>query len=182
MVGRHPVAFVVAVGVLALTLGLASAWLLSSREQRATLAAGGLPPGAARPAFTLPDAQGHLRPVSEWDGKVLLVNFWATWCPPCRREIPHFIDLQARYGDRGLQIVGIAIDDPETVGALATSTGVNYPILLGEAGAIDASVRFGNAQGALPYTVVIDRSGRVVLTHLGEITPQVLDTLVQPLL
>ena len=185
MAVQRPVALVVAVAVLALTLGLASAWLLGVNRDRGPLIPAvpvGLPAGSERPEFVLPDLQGRLRPVSEWGGKVLLVNFWATWCPPCLKEIPLFIDLQSRHGDRGLQVVGIAIDNPDAVSALAASRGINYPVLLGDEEAIDASVRYGNTRGVLPYTVVVDRRGRVVLSHLGEMTPEALDALVLPLL
>ncbi|MGH8657828.1 MAG: TlpA family protein disulfide reductase [Gammaproteobacteria bacterium] len=123
-----------------------------------------------RPEFTLNDLQNKPRRVGEWNGKVLVVNFWATWCPPCRKEIPQFIALQQEFEERGLQFLGIAIDDREAVREFAQSLRFNYPILVGEQDAVDVAIAYGNVIGALPYTVVVDRKGTIVLTHQGELS------------
>jgi thiol-disulfide isomerase/thioredoxin len=141
-----------------------------------------LTPGTERPDFTLPDLEGRLRQVGEWDGKVLVVNFWATWCPPCLREIPHFVELQRRHATRGLQFLGVAVDDPDAVSAYAEGIGVNYPILVLQAGAAELSGRYGNRFGALPYTAIVDRQGRLVAARAGEIRPSDLEAIVTPLL
>ena len=120
-----------------------------------------------RPEFSLPDAEGRLRSISEWDGKLLLVNFWATWCPPCLHEIPVFIELQARYADRGVQFLGIAIDDAEQVNAFAEQAGLNYPTLIGQLEAIEIAKAFGNRTGGLPYTVVVAPDGEIIARHTG---------------
>lgn len=120
-----------------------------------------------RPDFTLNDLSGAPRSVSEWDGKVLVVNFWATWCPPCREEIPHFVALQNELGGQGVQFLGVAIDEPAEVRAFVREHGVNYPTLVGAEDAMAVSQRFGNDLGALPYTVIVDRTGRVAFTHRG---------------
>jgi thiol-disulfide isomerase/thioredoxin len=139
-------------------------------------------PVSELPVFSLPDLQGHTRISTEWLGQVLVVNFWATWCPPCRREMPLFVDLQERFGTRGLQFVGIAIDEPQPVKKFAESIGVNYPILLGETEAISLSQSLGNRFGSLPFTVVFDRSGKRVFVQTGELDRQMLDEQAIPLL
>jgi len=124
-------------------------------------------PPETRPEFTLPDPSGEMRSVSEWDGKLLVINFWATWCPPCLEEIPMFVDLQARHAGDGLQFVGIAIDQRENVVEFMRGQEMNYPVLLGQMGAIEVGKRYGNRLGALPYTVVVGRDGRIAFVKPG---------------
>jgi len=124
-------------------------------------------PGGRRPEFSLPDLGGVRHRASEWDGKLLVINFWATWCPPCLHEIPGFIALQERYASRGVQFLGIAIDDGENVRAFADKIGLNYPTLHGQLDALEVMNAYGNAIGALPFTVLVDRSGSVVARHPG---------------
>ena len=126
--------------------------------------------GSRRPDFRLPDLDGVIREVQEWDGRVLVVNFWATWCPPCRREMPGFIALQNQYAERGLQFVGIAIDEQTAVADVVQELGVNYPTLMGQADAMELGRRFGNTLGALPYTVIVDRQGILVFAKRGELS------------
>lgn len=123
-----------------------------------------------RPVFSLPDTAGQTRSVQEWDGHVVVINFWATWCPPCREEIPEFVALQQKYATRGLQFIGIAIDEPEAVLAFMKATGINYPVLLGQLTGVDLSRKYGNRWGALPFTAMIDRQGQVVSVKGGSIT------------
>lgn len=122
------------------------------------------------------------QPLAQWRGKVLVVNFWATWCPPCRTEIPEFIKLQTQYGTQGLQFVGIAIDETAKVQAFADEVGINYPVLVGDLEAVALSQATGNRLGGLPYTVVVDRSGKIVATELGGLTGAKLEALIKPLL
>lgn len=103
-----------------------------------------------RPDFALPDLEGHLRKASEWDGKVTIVNFWATWCPPCRKEMPDFVELQELYGSQGVQFIGIAIDNKEKVQDFIDTIGVNYPTLVGDNEAIEVAKQYGDRFGALP--------------------------------
>jgi thiol-disulfide isomerase/thioredoxin len=126
----------------------------------------------SRPIFSLPDLQGQNRTNTEWDGKVVIINFWATWCPPCIKEIPMFIKLQEKYAAQGLQLVGIAIDNPKAVQEFVNNKGINYPILVGEQDAITVANRFGNHFGTLPFTVVIDRQAQIVRRHPGEMEQQ----------
>ncbi len=125
--------------------------------------------GNAKPetAVRLSDLGGKERSLGEWRGKVLVINFWATWCAPCREEIPLLIDLQKRYGSKGLQVVGIAIDSPEATAAYAQTMGINYPVLLGETDGIALLARYDNRYGSLPFTVVEARDGTVSTRKLG---------------
>ncbi len=131
-----------------------------------------------RPGFLLPDLTGEMRNMNEWNGKVTVVNFWATWCPPCRKEMPVFIELQKKYGAQGLQFVGIALDDENKVQDYIATLGLEYPILLGDDDAIRVSEDFGNRLGALPYTAVIDREGFIVRTYRGEVSQNSLERLI----
>lgn len=122
---------------------------------------------AALLGISLPDTKGREQPLAQWKGKVLVVNFWATWCVPCREEMPEFVKAQRDFGDRGVQFVGIAIDQPDKVDAFAAELHLNYPALIGGFGAIELSKVMGNRLGALPFTVIVDRAGRVSHTQLG---------------
>ena len=128
------------------------------------------------------DLQEKVQPLAQWKGKVLVVNFWATWCPPCLAEIPEFIQLQKQYDKQGVQFIGIAIDQKSKVQAYAQEVGMNYPVLLGDLAGIDLARRIGNAQGGLPYTVILDRSGKIVTTQLGALSHEKLEGIIKPLL
>ncbi len=120
-----------------------------------------LPPNeltGAAPAFTLTNLDGKPVSLADFRGKVVVLDFWATWCPPCKREIPDFIDLQKEYGSRGVQIVGIALDELEKVQAFARQNGMNYPVLLGSD---EVSMKYGGIEG-IPTTFIIDKSGTIV--------------------
>ena len=140
--------------------------------------------GAAErlPDFTLPNVDGSLWRAEEWRGKVMVVNFWATWCPPCRREMPLFVRLDERFRDRGVLFVGIAIDDPGAVRDFIDTHGIEFPILLGQEKGIELARRLGNRLEALPYTVVSDRKGRIRLRRAGEMTERTLLPLLERLL
>ena len=137
--------------------------------------------GAAVLAMVLPDPDGREQALAQWRGKVLVVNFWATWCAPCREEMPQFVAAQARDGAKGVQFVGIAVDDVEKVRVFAREIGLNYPTLIGGFGAIELSRTLGNDLAALPFTIVLDRRGRVVHTQLGPLKAARLDGLLAKL-
>ena len=126
--------------------------------------------GMQRPEFAAADLDGNLRNIKEWDGKLIFLNFWATWCPPCLKEIPDFIELQREYGSQGLQIIGIAIDDEEAVRGYVNKVGMNYPTMVLEAEGVGLAKRFGNGAGVLPYTVIIKHDGEINNTIMGELS------------
>ena len=138
--------------------------------------------GAAVLGLVLPDLDGREQPLAQWRGKVLIVNFWATWCAPCREEMPQFIETQARDASKGLQFVGIAVDQVDKVREFVKEIRLNYPALIGGFGAIELSRALGNDLAALPFTIVLDRDGRVAHTQLGPLKPARLDTLLRELL
>ena len=107
--------------------------------------------------------------LSEWQGKVLVVNFWASWCPPCVEEMPTLDHLQQEYFQQNVLFVGIGIDSPSNIREFLKSTPVSYPIVIGGMEGSNISKQMGNTQGALPYTVVINAKGKAVYTKLGKI-------------
>jgi thiol-disulfide isomerase/thioredoxin len=133
-------------------------------------------------ATRLPDLNNRPQGVEQWKGKVLVVNFWATWCAPCREEIPLFVKLQEKYAGRGLQFVGIAIDQPEKVRPFAAEFGMNFPILIGDADTIDLGKKLGNRAGVLPYTLIVGRDGKIVSTEIGAVKEAKLEALLGSLL
>lgn len=120
-------------------------------------------------AMKLPDAAGTPRSINEWQGKIRVINFWATWCPPCREEMPLFIKAQSEWSKQGVQFVGVAIDNTEAVNAFSRKLGVNYPLLLAEEQGPPLMAGLGNALGALPYTMIVDGKGKVLRQHAGEV-------------
>jgi thiol-disulfide isomerase/thioredoxin len=133
-------------------------------------------------AASLPDLADTLQPISQWRGKVMVVNFWASWCEPCREEIPEFIKLQKKFGDQGVVFVGIAVDQKERVAAFSKQIGINYPVLVGDLSAMKLADAAGNRQGALPFTVIIDRSGNITGSKLGRLSQSKLEGMLKPLL
>ena len=133
-------------------------------------------------AVSMPDLEGKPRKVADWAGNVVVVNFWATWCPPCLKEIPEFIRLQEKLAGKGVQFVGIAADQPEKVRQFAAKMQINYPILLGEMDVIEMARLAGNTSGGLPFTVVLDRKGRWVQSEMGALDEAKLSGILAPLL
>ena len=131
------------------------------------------------PAISFNDLDGKPVSIAQYKGKLLLVNFWATWCAPCLSEMPLLIKAQKQYGARGLQIIGPAMDEAKDVKALATKLGVNYPVMADFASADAAMSMLGNKQGALPFSVLIDAKGMIVKTVLGGLHEDDLNALVQ---
>jgi thiol-disulfide isomerase/thioredoxin len=122
------------------------------------------------PQFQLADRNGEMRSLQDWPDQALIVNFWATWCAPCRREIPLLQQLQRDHAGEGFQVIGIAVDFRDKVLAYADEMKIEYPLLIGEQEALDAAAAFGMTTVGLPFTVFSDRKGRIVAAHLGELT------------
>ena len=160
------------VAVIAATGGL----FLASRQAAAPGPAPTAATGAAatapthRPSFTLVDLDGKQRSSDEYAGKAVIFNFWATWCAPCRREIPMLNALQAEYGPRGLQVLGIAMDTQENIATYRKELNLDYPSLQGELEAVAVGRQFGLDLYALPISVFTAKDGRILGVHMGELT------------
>jgi thiol-disulfide isomerase/thioredoxin len=144
------------------------------------------PPGVAvarrgdrRPDPALVDLAGQAHTLGEWDGKLVLVNFWASWCAPCREEMPALDQFQRDFADRGVQVIGLAVDDAGSTREFLAHTPVRYPIVLA-ADASDPGIAFGNTRSALPFSVLIGRDGRILEQHLGGISDETLKRWVEP--
>jgi peroxiredoxin len=130
----------------------------------------------------LPDAEGREQRLDQWRGKVLVVNFWATWCAPCRDEMREFVRLQRADGAKGLQFVGIAVDQTDKVQQFAKEIDLNYPALIGGLGAMQLSQAMGNELMALPFTLVVSREGKIVHRQLGPLKQAQLEQIIGKLL
>jgi len=133
-------------------------------------------------AAAYPDMQGIVQPLAQWRGKVVVLNFWAPWCPPCIREMPGFVELQRKYRERGLIFVGIALDSKENVQTYLRDNTVNYPILLGQDDAVELSNAIGNHRNGLPFSAILDRRGNIVAAQVGMLQKTKLEKLIIPLL
>ena len=121
------------------------------------------------PDFSVNDLAGKPTPISAWRGKSLMINFWATWCAPCRSEIPLLETIATEWAARDLTVIGIAVDHPDNVQAFAEAFKINYPVLVGEQDALEAAAKFGMGSPAFPFTVFTDRRGEVVALFVGEL-------------
>lgn len=155
---------------VALVAGAIGFWF-ATREQPA------LPPAPVavaspefRPEFSLATVDGPQRSMKEFEGKAVIINFWATWCAPCRREIPLLNRLQAENAAKGLQIIGIALDTHENVAAYQLELPLSYVSLYGELEAMAVGRAFGLDLYGLPVSVFTDKAGRIVAVHTGELT------------
>jgi thiol-disulfide isomerase/thioredoxin len=173
--------FYVIVAILSIAAGVA----YKSREMGITTS---LPDNVKKAAVetffntTLLTPDGTPQAMSQWQGKTIVVNFWATWCLPCRDEVPELIDTYTTYRSKDLVVVGIAIDNADKVAAFSKEFNINYPVLAGEFDAYQLAEAMGNPQGALPFTVTIDRNGTFFDTHLGRIKKQQIEKIIQPVL
>lgn len=153
------------------------------------------PPGAGAPPLNrpgdtlvgqlwvdlqLPDPQGQSQRLSQWQGQRVLLNFWATWCAPCREEMPRLRAAQAEYGEYGVQIIGIAVDTPAAVRTWLAQHPSNYPILLDEPQAHRAASAYGNPGVLLPYNVLVDATGIVRRQHFGALDTEQLTAWLRP--
>ena len=164
-------------GIAAVVAMLSGFWL----QQEMHLTKPQSPP-AAQLHFSFPDTKGQMQAVEQWQGKVLVINFWATWCGPCLKEIPEFIQWQKAYQSQNLQFVGIAIDDQQSVTEYLKTIPINYPILIaGDAGS-QLSHQLGNLINAVPFTLIVNEQGKIVHRQFGELSKEKFLELVESLL
>jgi thiol-disulfide isomerase/thioredoxin len=169
-------ALIAGVAILALAAGFGTAiWHQQPVESKS---------GAAEALLAAPlhDLQNQTRTLNQYRGKILVVNFWATWCPPCREEIPHFIEIQRQPNRKNVQFVGIALDNPSDVAGFAREFAINYPILIGGINESEMMRALGNASGGLPYTLIYDRDGKLREKIIGGLDKSRLDRLLAPLI
>lgn len=136
---------------------------------------------AVRPVFSLGDATGKVRSITEWDGRSLVVNFWATWCPPCRREIPLLNKVHAARAPQKVEIIGVAVDFRDDVLAYAQKTPISYPLLIGEEDGLAAVQAFG-MQPNFPFTAFADSKQRLVALKIGELHQEEIDLILDRVL
>jgi len=164
------------VGVLAALAGAALYFGARAPGSAAVVPSADATPGAVYSAG-FRDLDGQPRSLGQFEGKVLVVNFWATWCTPCREEMPAFVRLQRRWAGNNVQFVGLAADEPEKVARFGRELGINYPLWTGEPDVMPLSKRLGNRLGVLPHTVILDRQGKVVESRIGVYSEPALDDL-----
>jgi thiol-disulfide isomerase/thioredoxin len=132
--------------------------------------------------LSFPDINAQPQALKQWQGKVLVLNFWATWCPPCREEMPELTAMQQQYKNQNLMIIGLSTDDLEQTKKFIKTAPVSYPILAGDTAAMNLAETLGNDRGILPYTVIVDANGAVVKTFFGRVNQQLLEKTIIPLL
>ncbi len=168
---RRDIVVSVAVAAAALAAGLAAPKLLELTRGR----------DSPLRAATFVDLSGRVRRLSEWTGKLLVVNFWATWCAPCLEEIPLLMAARRSHARLDVEIVGIAVDLVAKVSQFAAKLSIDYPLLLAGPDGLDLIRSLGNQSGGLPFTVFLNRSGTPVQTKLGVLRQPELDTILSGL-
>jgi len=127
--------------------------------------------------FPIKDMTDAVRNIKEWQGKILVLNFWATWCGPCRHEIPAFNAIQKKYAQRNVQFLGLAYDDKAAISRFTSIIPVDYPILYGDEEVMDLSIEYGNLQAILPFTVFVNSHGKVFHIAEGALTEQATESI-----
>ena len=168
--------FILVAGIAAALISVAALSYLLTRDivseappNLASLAVPQAHTSTAITALTLPDTTGANQSMSQWRGKILVVNFWATWCPPCREEMPAFSRLAEKHAANGVQFVGISIDTLNNVLDFQKRTPVSYPLLIGTMETVQNTIPLGNNAQALPFTAIFDRSGVLHSVKLGRL-------------
>lgn len=153
--------------VVALAALFAGLWLAIQRYSPNASGA------SAEPFFsqTFKDLDGRSQAMTQWEGQLIVVNFWATWCPPCVEEMPDLQRIHDEYRRQGVAVVGLGIDSPSALRRFRDDHKLALPLYAAGAAGSELGKALGNASGALPYTLLIDRKGRIVRTHLGQIRP-----------
>lgn len=156
--------------------------LLQNKLSMAKSQAGVSPEAQYFFAANFPNAHGKIQSLKQWQGKIIIANFWATWCSPCREEMPELSQIHSKYLNRGVMVLGIATDDSGKINEYAKNKPISYPLLAGEMDAMNLSGVLGNNKGVVPYTVIIDRNGLIVRTYFGRINSAAIDKDVSELL
>ena len=159
-IGRRDALLLGLAGVGAAALGGLAGALVSQASSGA----------AALLAARYPDLEGRERRLLDWRGRVVITNFWATWCAPCREEVPLLVSAKRKWGAKGFEIVGIGIDSADKIREFAKTYQINYPVLIADGSALQLIRKLGNRAGGLPFTVVLDRTGALVDQHLGALS------------
>lgn len=159
---------------VALAFGAVGAWVGVNKKGAPppvtmTAAPGQTGPVDAMFRQSMADSQGVQQALAQWKGKTLIVNFWAPWCGPCVEEMPELSELQQASAGKNLQVIGIGIDSPTNIAEFAQKHKIAYPVYVAGLSGTDLSREFGNAQGGLPYTVLIGADGQVKKTYLGRL-------------
>ena len=136
----------------------------------------------AAPAFSVSNLKGGQLSLADYKGKVVLINFWATWCAPCKEEIPDFVEVYNKLADKDFVILGIALDDKNLVAEFSKKLNISYPVGYGEDDVAKINASYGNTIGALPYNVILDKQHNIVYTQPGPIPKARLHQLIAPLL
>jgi thiol-disulfide isomerase/thioredoxin len=132
-------------------------------------------------AANLPNESGVTQNLGQYKGKIIVLNFWATWCPPCREEIPELSELNTEYKNKNVVVLGIAVDELSSVKEFSKATPVHYPLYVAENDGMAFAENLGNSKGVLPYTVIINQEGKVVNTYFGRINKTLLLITLTPL-
>jgi thiol-disulfide isomerase/thioredoxin len=137
--------------------------------------------GAALAKLSVATPEGSVVKLQQWAGKVLVINFWATWCPPCREEMPEFSRMQEKLKDNSVQFVGIGIDTPDNIISFKKTYPVSYPLLMGTYETLKLTVGLGNASSALPFTAILDKQGNLAYIKTGKMDEAELSHILTPL-
>lgn len=179
-----PLVLAAVVGALLFAVAGASLWVTRGLDGPAPASDAPLlgPASTSAWSITLPDSHGVHQAVQQWHGKVLVLNFWASWCAPCRQEMPGFSRMQTKFGPQGVQVVGLSIDTLNNVIQFQNDAPVSYPLLIGTMDLLDRSVAWGNSAQAMPFTAFFGRDGKLAAVHLGQMSEQALEDQLRALL
>jgi peroxiredoxin len=179
--GKVALALLLAGGISIGTTIVGERWI-ARWQGRASAIEGGAAELESLPPFVLPDLDGRATASASWAGKILVLSYWATWCPPCVRELPRLSAVQRSLGERGVQVVGIAVDRAEDLKSFLADRPVDYPVLIADPEAVELARRVGNRVQGLPFTVIFDGGGHRIFSHTGETSPDYLQAQLERLI
>ena len=170
----------VAIGMVSMLGGVLLFHLLQPDSRNTELAVADTP--VELHSIPLFDLSGQQTFIGDWKGNILVVNFWAPWCAPCRREVPSLIKIHQEYAQQGVRVLGIALDSEPQVSRFAADYQINYPLFLSGNRTAMYNAAFGNPSGSLPFTALLDRNQRIVFQHNGELSSEQLREQLEALL